>query len=393
MNDQKSTIFTKTCVMTIKKLKVLLLFFSGILYSCSQNNFEEVKNISEIEYTTTSSTQEKYTFLNTKTNQKVSILHHLQQTGFHFYNSLQFKNENTGVLVGGTGLRTRITTDGGKTWKEHSFSRFANSFHSVAFSGKALYIVGESKYIFKSTDLGESWVVFNTEQFFKEKSFISQFKYYKIHFFNDETGFITGDYNGKPIMLKTTDGGETWDINNPKGFDSERAIITDFKILSEKEIIAVTQYGECYKSINQGADWRLLYTSKNKNENLNSIDFKNSNTGYIGGLNGKLLCTVDGGKTWNTIVLPKVSSKSNVSDILYVKNQVIITTAVGFNDKERRSFVYSLDEKENTIQPFLTKKDSAVFFAGNSYGLTLLNDQLYILDRNNLYKTFVKAKK
>ncbi len=376
----------------MKNFKIHFLLTLCIVYSCSKNNYIDIHEVLELEVDIVNNiTQKKYDFLNTNTNQKVSVLHHLEETGFHFYNSVKFKTENIGVLVGGTGLRVRITENGGETWKQFRFSSFANSFHSISFSEKSLFIVGESKYIFKSSDFGENWSVFNTEYLFKTND-ILQVKYYKIHFFNHLLGFIAGEQNGHSVLLKTINGGADWSIIETKGLVGKESAITDFKIMSENEVILVTQSGKCYKSIDQGNNWELLYRSENEYKQLNSIDFKDINTGFIGGSNGTLLNTNDGGKTWNTIEVPRESVKSNISDILFLKDQILITSAQSFNNEERETFVYSINDKESNFRPFLTKTDSNVFFVGDSYGLDVRNDTVYIIDRNNLYKTLVGHK-
>jgi len=135
----------------MKYFKVFFLLTCCILISCAKNNFTDVKEVLELEIDTISTiNQEKYNFINTNTNQDVSIIHHLDHTGFHFYNSLKFKTENLGAIVGGTGLRVRITQNGGQTWRQVRFSNFANVFHSISFVDQAMFVVGENKFIFKS---------------------------------------------------------------------------------------------------------------------------------------------------------------------------------------------------------------------------------------------------
>ncbi len=383
----------------MKKITILLLCILSIIYSCSEKQNKEVKHtfvavkeVPEIELeTVTDSTQKNYDFINTTTNQKVSVLHHIEQTAFHVYNSVTFTTDKIGVLVGGTGLRARITKNGGKTWKQYSFSRFANSFHDIAFVNKSLFVVGESNYIFKTSDLGQSWSVLDTEHFFDVKGIV-QFEYYKIRFLNHKLGYISGVQNGHPVLLKTTNGGTDWGVVQKKGLDSKEFAISDFKILSENELIIVTQSGNCYKSIDQGNTWTLIYSSDEQYSQLNAIDFKDAQTGYIGGLNGTLLHTDDGGTTWEKIALPAAASKSNISDILFVQDHFLITSAISFDNEERDVFVYTIDEKGSNLQPFLTKDDSEVFFVGDSYGLDVLQDTVYVLDRNNLYKTVVADK-
>ena len=186
--------------------KHITILFLSFFCSCSKSHYTNIAEIPEITFSTTENIpSESYSFFNTISNREVTVLHSLDETGFHFYNDVEFKNEKVGVLVGGTGLRSRITQDGGMNWTESRFSEFANAFHAVTFSGNAMFIVGESKYIFRSTDLGRNWQVFDTSIFLEEENAFAQYKFYKIHFINKTTGFIAGERNNTPVLLKTSD--------------------------------------------------------------------------------------------------------------------------------------------------------------------------------------------
>lgn len=360
-----------------KYISILLIL---LFLSCSKSNYIPIMEVPEIEFSSVDNiTQADHSFINTANNQNVSIVNSLDETGFHFYNSFKFRTEDIGILVGGTGLRGRVTQNAGTSWTEFRFSKFSNAFHSVAFSGNTIFIVGESKYIFRSTDFGKNWSVYNSEVLFEEGNSITQFKFYKILFFDEKLGFIVGEHNSIPVILKTSDGGKHWEIIDINESLKNNGAITDFSIHSDKDITIVTSLGECLKTNDGGTHWELIY----KTNPLNSIAFKNKQTGFIGGINGTLLHTDNGGKDWNIIDVPE---KPNITDIVFTENSALITTSISHSDN-RNTFVYEIDENGKNIQPFLTKSDDNVLFMGDSYAIDVLDNNIYILDRNNLYKT------
>lgn len=323
----------------------IALIFLSFFCSCSKNHYTNITEIPEITISTKEGIpSENYTFVNTVNNQKVSVLHSLDKTGFHFYNDVEFKNEDIGVLAGGTGLRTRITQDGGMSWTEFRFSEFANAFHAAAFSGNALFVVGESQYIFRSMNLGKNWSVFDTNNLFGEENAFPQYKFYKIRFIDQSDGFIAGERNGTPVFLKTNDGGKHWEFMNINGISQIDGAITDFTVHSGKEITIVTSFGACYRTQNGGANWKLLYKTKP----LNSVAFMDKETGYIGGIDGTLLHTDNGGKSWDKIDVPE---KPNITDIILSQNIALITTSISFSDN-RDLFVYRIDQKERKFSHF-----------------------------------------
>ncbi len=346
------------------------------------------------------------TFTNTVTNNTVTVLHHLKNTSFHFYNAVAFKSDNEGIIVGGTGLKIRTTKDGGLHWKENSFSKFANAFHSISFTKENVFVVGEDNYIYRSNNFGENWEVFNTSTLIENGDIHP--KYYKIKFYNNTLGIITGTYNNKATLLKTLNGGESWNIVVLKGLQDTESGISDFKIVSEKTILIVTLSGSCYKSIDGGTTWKLIFNDNTVS--LNSIDFLNENEGYIGGSASILLYTEDGGNSWKKIDLfskedgviyyqkfadeykriPPNKYSINISNIKYLdKNTTGITLANSDSDIEK-DFLYIIEKDTETIKTLLSKKDSTVFFRGESYGLQLLKNSLFVLDRNNLYRIDLK---
>ncbi|WP_456420892.1 WD40/YVTN/BNR-like repeat-containing protein [Lutibacter sp.] len=333
-------------------------------------------------------------FINTATNDTVSILHHLDETGFHFYNAVAFSDEKKGVIVGGAGLRIRTTKDGGLHWQENKFSKFANTFYSVAVKDDTIFTVGNSKNIYRSTNFGKQWEAFNTDVLLnkhlntKETKIIKKYypRYYKIKFYK-HTGIIVGDYEktkkAKPILLKTSDAGKTWQILKPTGLLAFETGISDVAVVSEKVLYIVTLKGNCYKSIDGGNTWDLRY--KNIQAPLNTIQFINENEGFIAGMNSTLIYTDDGGKKWISIPL-QLSKHLNLTNIQFLNNKEAVFTVASQNGGLKADLLYQVDIKTKTIKSIFDKKDTTVLLKAEPYGLFFLNNKLYVLDRNNLYK-------
>ncbi len=333
---------------------------------------------------------EPISFENTATNSEAVILHSIQNTSFHLYNAAAFTSLEKGLMVGGTGLRIRTTLNGGKVWKEIKLSGFADAFQSVAFSNGEAYVVGEGSYIVKGDSELSNWAVFDTKSL--EGLQETDQKFYKIKF-KGQLGFAMGVTSRigfvAPCIVRTLDGGRTWNNIALKGLEKEETPITDFDMVSEKLIYAVTASGKAYKSLDGGFSWKVFFeTSDTEYPSLNSIDFKDKNTGYIGGLASLLYFTKDAGSQWKPIKLTTDEKDLNISDIQYLSpNRVAINTAKSFQEGERPLFAFLLDgDGAETAQPLLTKNDSTIFFKGDAYHLFILNkDHLFLTDRNNLY--------
>lgn len=386
--------------MKASQLAILLLT-NIIFYSCGHKRVDKndlipevnevvkefipISEAGEISYNALNNIdQAPHTFINTTSKKEVSLLHHLDETDFHFYQGVKFKNENVGAIMGGTRLKTRITQDGGKTWNEYSFSRFANAFQSADFVGNDIFIVGASSYIFKGENLGKNWRVFDTKYFFQnDQSRYQKFKYYKVRFLNEKTGFIVGERQQHAVILKTEDGGDHWEVMPSNNALKDDKGVSDIAILSANELIITTLSGNCYKSLDGGENWELLYSGEKSA--LSSIAFFDANVGFIGGINNVFLYTNDAGKTWKKIHLPY----GEIADIDIYKHSAIVTTAY-YALEEPRTFVFKIDDEGANVQPFLTKEDDSVLFMADSYDVDVLDDQIYILDRNNLYQTVIE---
>ena len=137
-------------------------------------------------------------------------------------NEIYFRNNDNGYLL--AGKKIYATTDGGKSWFEHSvlnptdFKGLFPEFLSIRFADKKRgWIVGSvansfeevvDSLVLHSIDGGQTWqkVMVPSESV----------ELYDL-FFDGETGWIVGD-NG--LILKTEDDGFTWTVQHSDGFES-----------------------------------------------------------------------------------------------------------------------------------------------------------------------------
>lgn len=111
--------------------------------------------------------------------------------------SVFFINENIGFAIG-LGLHIK-TTDGGETWKQFDFE-YPGLMDKVSFINTEIgFSAGQLGNIFKTTNQGENWKEVNNE---------SDGHIYDFYFVNENVGFA----GGQKEMIKTIDGGETWQI-------------------------------------------------------------------------------------------------------------------------------------------------------------------------------------
>jgi photosystem II stability/assembly factor-like uncharacterized protein len=143
-----------------------------------------------------------------------------------FYDSMQFRNDKEGVVIGDPtdGCISYIETkDGGETWTKKSCSSlpataegeaaFAASNTNLIVKDGKIWIAsgGKKSRIYFSDDKGKSWDVFNTP-IVQGSEMTGMFS---VDFYDDKTGFaVGGNYeeltknSGNKIL--TEDGGKTW---------------------------------------------------------------------------------------------------------------------------------------------------------------------------------------
>ncbi len=195
-------------------------------------------------------------------------------------------------------------------------SNSGKSFSAVSISGKkpskicGLFRVNQNIYgvggydgnatMIKSTNGGDTWTGYDMTPY--AVSLVDVF------FFNDTLGFSIGSadgsaYNsGKSVVLRTTDGGTTWE----SVYKSARLKEWGWKLFFISDSIGFVSLerrtqnpgGVFYlKTTDRGTSWNENYFVQDYD--VEGIGFANSAVGWIGGWSGPTYQTVDSGKTWN----------------------------------------------------------------------------------------------
>ncbi len=200
-----------------------------------------------------------------------------------------FINNSDGFAVGNSGTILK-THDGGFSWKV--IPSGTNSYlHDIVFpAGSTGYCAGLNGSILKSKDKGNSWCPLTSGL---------DSPLFCMDFLNDSTG-AAGGYN---IILKTTNGGNSWDIQ--KINFSPSCTIVSISYIDNRIIYAAGNIpgGSFYKTTDGGLNWNSQTLSLpnlfgGSVDLVRSMSFINKNSGFIVTDFGTILKTTNGGSNW-----------------------------------------------------------------------------------------------
>lgn len=240
--------------------------------------------------------------------------------GGGYIRSLDFSDSINGLAVGYAGKILR-TTDGGGSWerilpegvltqRNYTTVRYVNEETVFAFGGRD-YINDTLQTIIKSTDRGETW---NTVR-------DANGRWLKgAHFITENTAFAVG---GKGTIIKTTDGGNNWTSVNPPLTDRELNAV--YFINETTGFIAggnfavfdtVNSVRTLLKTTDGGNTWNVVFNEAGGW--LTAINFIDENTGYITGDGAQLYKTTDGGNSWMRQTLPGSQWYSHFTSVKFI---------------------------------------------------------------------------
>jgi photosystem II stability/assembly factor-like uncharacterized protein len=239
------------------------------------------------------------------------------------------KKGNKLTLGGDFGILAE-STDGGNTWTSNSF--FLNDqimFDMQQVPGtKKLIAVGRQFYanarqMLISSDGGTSWS-------YKDIPINADLS--AISMVNNQVGYASGT---KSVVIKTTDGGETWaPVTSPFGGSYNIATI---KFVSPTTGWVFVNYakptqGNIAKTTDGGATWTYqTFSTTTTMPWVASADMLNENVGYftLNPSNQPIYKTTDGGATWFSVPVPSTSQITGVDAL--DENNLFITVTYGTN--------------------------------------------------------------
>ena len=192
-----------------------------------------------------------------------------------------FESNSSGWVVGDSG-KIFYTSEGGTNWIAQ-VSGTANTLYNITFTDPNQgWIVGAGGKLLHTTDRGLNWTALSSG---------TTQPLYDIEFVTSQKGWIVG---GLGTVLYTTDGGINWfpkDIGITSNIDALSFAPDD----SLKGWMVSFSGKVILRTVNGGENW----TKKSSTSGYSSIDFANSQIGWVtGGMS--LANTTDGGVTWSS---------------------------------------------------------------------------------------------
>ena len=218
---------------------------------------------------------------------------------FQYMRAVEFIDAQIGIAGSLEGIHMK-TTDGGLNWTEiqEDIPGPVPGLCGFASAGQHFYGVGaffHPAYFIHSPDAGNTWQW--TDMSAYADGLVA------CHFVNENVGFVGGIRESEgSVILKTTDGGDTW----TEVFTSTGGSAYAWKFF---QVNALTIYASIEswfapgtfiaKSIDGGDTWQQYLVSSVATLDIQGIGFENELHGWVGPRNSPLFETIDGGLTWN----------------------------------------------------------------------------------------------
>ncbi len=210
-----------------------------------------------------------------------------------FYDSMKFFDEQNGIAMGDPTedcLSIILTKDGGNIWNKipcdklpkavEGEAAFAASNTNIKVIGKTAWIVsgGTKSRVFKTTDLGETWEVFETPIIQGD----GPQGIYSVDFADENNGIIIGGDYSKPEENQknkaiTKDGGKTWTIVADGQNPNYKSCVQYVPGTQGKEVFAVGRTGISYSN-DGGTSWKEV-----SKDGYYTIQFVDRNTAWLSG--------------------------------------------------------------------------------------------------------------
>jgi len=181
---------------------------------------------------------------------------------------------------------------------------------TIQFISDEIGFIGGDSILLKTLDGGISWNEIVSD--LDGNGWPQDLDVYDLHFFDENHGYVMSGLYG--AMLETWDGGITWTgVNVSLGFCQQASLYF------ENEDYGFAGGGGCFEGhiIEKFEDG--VWTPAEDPEDwsgtnyVTTINFKSPELGFAGTIEGTLLRTTDGGDVWDTI--PNVASGYAITDI------------------------------------------------------------------------------
>lgn len=242
-------------------------------------------------------------------------------------------------------------------WFIHENIPTTNDLFSITFPSESIgYTVGEG-IVLKSTNGGNTWETLNIP-------YELNASWRSVHFINDTVGFVTG-LNG---FMKTNNGGMTWDGN-----ETIQNYFTSTYFNTPNSGFLTSDDNNIYSTSDGGENW-ISDELVTGNSGLTDVYFINEDTGYCIGYqeldwdvyNGKIFKTENGGISW----LEVATTSNKLNEIRFFNQNLgiavgtygyIATTNDGGNNWDEQNICDTCE-----LTSILFQNDTSILIAGYS---------------------------
>ena len=216
------------------------------------------------------------------------------------------------TAIATVGVSIYRSTNAGETWSEIS-GQISTGFVKMTLlpNGTIVGVSGQGD-AWRSADGGFNW----TQTLVGLGALPAS---WNVSFFDNQLGAIVGQSG---FIFKTTDGGLTWAmLNNGIGGVEFR----DLEMFDESAGLAVGDDGYFLRTANGGTRWetgRLQVTGVvvGRNENLQAVSIVDANFAVAAGFDGVVYKTSDRGMTWQSIGYPNLPGEYFISDVKFINH-------------------------------------------------------------------------
>jgi len=211
---------------------------------------------------------------------------------------IEFTNDSIGFAF--TYNKLYKSVDRGETWGlvtdtlQHIYdvSFYKDSIGYICFTNPSPWGITGIRYIYKTTDQGETWI----RSYFEGGGLNESVYYDKICIINKTdciiSAFLESPIGGFSSLIKTTDAGSTWELLSDFG-------VLDLAFVSPQKGWAINGYS-IVKTDDSGISWDTLQTFATWDDVFTNFEFFNPNISY--GLNqNHIYSTIDGWVTYSIV--------------------------------------------------------------------------------------------
>ena len=189
-------------------------------------------------------------------------------------------NDQVMVVVGSNGL-VLTTATGELQWQRHQLAGQPNLIDVESCPDQSFIALSFEKQLWRSNDNGQQWLPIDLG---------TQENMLDLACAPDGSYWVVGSFSS---ILSSHDGGASWNENSL----NEDAMLSSLQFVTDQTVYVTGEFGMVVRSDDAGASWNLLEPLPNEFYPQAAL-FKNRTQGWVAGLDGVIMHTLDAGQSW-----------------------------------------------------------------------------------------------